>query len=266
MLWDAGGTLLHCVRAHHGDGFSLDATPDGQRLVTYGIDRTIRVWDGGTLTLLQEFGTDWGARGIRLSADGRTVLAPPPRADDRGESRLCLWDVSNGKPGIRFDGINNWAIVSEISANGRWLAAAAQERLCVWNAQSGELIHTVPADRATPCRCVTFTPDGRTFVAGYDDGRVCIRSLETGTLLQTIFAHGDSITAVRVTIDGSRLLTGSRSDGRVRVWDLNTGDRVWEIPSGLASITDVRFDAEETRLIMAGPGGIRVWPLVTRKP
>ncbi len=70
--------------------------------------------------------------------------------------------------------------------------------------------------------CVCFTPDGKTFITGGDDGTLRVWSVATGEQLQMLQKPGTSVTALKLTHGGKRLAAQFGSDGLVRFLDAAT--------------------------------------------
>src|SRR5690606_28177620 len=64
---------------------------------------------------------------------------------------------------------------------------------------------------------VTFSPDGKTIAASFDDGSAMLISAQDGNRIATLRGHRDRILALAFHTDGSLLATASL-DGEVRLW------------------------------------------------
>lgn len=90
-LSDNSGMLARSAFAHEGPVLRVVYTPDGQGIYTSSEDRSIRLWDAGTLTEKQvlERQPDWGM-GLALSRDAAAL------AVSRYDGSVALYDAATG--------------------------------------------------------------------------------------------------------------------------------------------------------------------------
>jgi serine/threonine protein kinase/WD40 repeat protein len=201
LLRDArNGETIETIEGHAGGVYDLLFTPDGKRLISYGADETIRVWDWSTRKTISVLRSTPGVTGLAMSPDGRTLasrgagciffwdLAKPPR--DRGYQTLSsnLWDAvftpdGHSILGIKQDGggVSLWdahtlretrrlwdatADQSCISPDARWALRADGHQVHVWDVNSGlETTNVINSpDHMTEAQ---FTDNGKFLVFHY---------------------------------------------------------------------------------------------------
>ena len=70
------GEVVHTLRGHAGDVCALAFSPDGGRLVSSGMDRTLKVWDTTSgLEVITLRGHTNRANGVAFSPDGQRILS-----------------------------------------------------------------------------------------------------------------------------------------------------------------------------------------------
>ena len=109
---------------------------------------------------------------------------------------------------------------------------------------------------------VTFTPDGKTMIAGGDDGRV--RLFDTATWRERVPPHGHAAAARAVvfTPDGRKLISAG-GDHVIRVWDLTQPRREPDALRGHAGpILSLALDPDGRTLASSSwDGTVRLWNL-----
>lgn len=95
-LTASSGTPAGTAFAHAGPVVRVLYTPDGSGLVTASEDRTVKLWDAGTLAerKVLEKQADW-ALGIALSPDGRRLGV------SRYDGSVALYDTATGELQVR---------------------------------------------------------------------------------------------------------------------------------------------------------------------
>jgi WD40 repeat protein len=102
----------HLLRGHAGHVATLAYSPRGDRLVTAGEDRTIRVWNstGGKGTILR--GHEQDVTGVAFTRDGRRVLS------SGGDGAVRLWDAGGEPLGV-LDSNNGALYHLAVSSDGK---------------------------------------------------------------------------------------------------------------------------------------------------
>lgn len=155
------------VQAGHADVvMSVAFSPDGLVCATGSRDTTIKLWDTRSGNLLRTLvGHTGRVTKLIFSSDGRALVSESKaglsNADSDGDNTDRLWQVQTG----------NLLVTTNIgphtlSPNGVLYAAADQEGLKIWDAQTGRLVRKFA--QASPLATLAFSPDGRLLVASTD--------------------------------------------------------------------------------------------------
>lgn len=114
------------------------------------------------------------------------------------------------------------------------------------------------------CLCVTFSPDGKSIVSGWNDGKIRAFRPQTGKLMYAINdAHRDGVTAIACTSDCRRIVSGG-NNGQVRVWAIGrqTQKMIASMKEHKGSVNSVQVNADDTECVSASSdGSCIVWSL-----
>lgn len=224
-------------------------SPDGEFLLTSGVDGTASVWDVDTGELaLALSGHEGPVAGVAFNAQGD--LAATASVD----GNVALWPVGDylaagqtesSTPSLTLAGHEGEVVDVAFSPDGAWLATASRDRTVrVWEAVTGQTA-MILSDHESSVRDVLFTPDGHYLVSGSSDGTARIWDLSAGEAVAVIAGHEDRIFDVALSPDRALLATASR-DGTVKVW-------------GLAWDGNIVSASERTTIVAPGDHGGFVW-------
>lgn len=209
----SGGNEIKVLDPDSPDGkvttIRLDKPPQriavsGDRLVaTRPTGSVVRLYDGNTAEAVADLrGNSDDVNAFAFSPDG-TMLAAGTFAGE-----LCLWDTQTRSLLHSFR--DHTAKITDLcfSSDGKLLASSDRERVILWNVPSGQVGRRLECGHGCYVEHVTFSPDGRTLVAGSpfqgifvwdlsaNDLQPMILNMPTGQVLfsadgKTLFAHGN---------------------------------------------------------------------------
>jgi serine/threonine protein kinase/WD40 repeat protein len=247
------------IPAHQGPAECVRVLADGQRLVTVGADRAVRLWDLATgRKLLQLDGHTDAVRCVALLPDGGRALT----ASRDGTVRL--WDLNRGAELREFRGDRQEVWWVDPAPDGRRMLSCGKDKtIHLWNIESGAELRQLlgHTDLVT---AVAFLPDGRHAVSCGLDKTACLWDVEAGQKLKSITLP-DVAYRVTLSADGHRVAIGNRSG--VHVWDLKA-DRVsvYEALNGSVNLEEGRFSPDGRWLLAGGmDGSVRVWDAESRQ-
>ena len=234
---------LLTVKAHVGGVTAVAFTPDGKRLVTFGLSRT------------------------------RQKMSDPRPGE------VKIWDAATGQPlRVQLSGLaDNVAPAAALSSDGTHLAATQlNHTVLVWDLTSdGPVALEGPA--TLTARDVRFSPDGERLVCVYrpiDDIRLTdsplsirIWDLVTRQAIVTIDRLPNGVKTPTFSPDGKLLAAIVQHWAFVKVWDAATGHEVFsgQLTDG-QNVADVAFSPNGKRLAACGGGGeIRIWDVASRE-
>lgn len=263
-VWDLR-TKTQVHRFHHGSlCSSLGFSPDGLRLTSASMDRTVRIWDlAASSPQPQEISVGVAA----VSADGCRVATV-------SREGFSVWDAVSGMQVQRFakgDGATGQELQftsplygdqadllsAAFTATGiRFAAAADRETVGVWDATGALLVQLTCAG---PLEQVELSPLGELLATVDRQGTVSIWEPTSG-MQKHQFPH-HRIQRLVFSPDGSRLATHIPHDGTF-VWDTASGSQVAHL--GHPSARALAFSLDNSQLaIIDRPANLRVVDIAT---
>ncbi|MDV7243576.1 MULTISPECIES: TIR domain-containing protein [Rhodococcus] len=250
---------------------------DERRIVTGGVDGTVRLWEADTGKPIDAPMT--GNQGevviVRFSPDGRRIASG-------GATTVRVWDADTGAPlgtpmtvalgevsSVEFSPDGRRIVIgsSEVTSSGLVNRGAVQ----VWDANTGAPIGAPMTEHDGMVVSVAFAPDGRRLVVGSGGpvhGAVRVWDADTGAPIGApMTEHDGMVVSVAFAQDGQRIVSGG-ADGTVRLWNADIEAPIGEPMTGHAgAVASVAFAPDGARIVSGGADGtVRLWDADTKEP
>lgn len=175
------GAVLFPLSGHSGPVLAVAFSPDGQRIVTAGADRSVKVWS---------------------AADGRCE-----RSLGQHTEAVHALAFRPAIPGIAGNGRE---------ADPGWCASGSDDRTVrIWQPGTGRMVRIIRGHDG-PVLALAYRPDGSALFSAGPEGIVRSLDPDSDTVRAAWRDHADWIQALAVSPDGTRLASGD-SAGVVRV-------------------------------------------------
>ncbi|MBV8456651.1 MAG: hypothetical protein JO122_08555, partial [Acetobacteraceae bacterium] len=181
--------LVRRFDGHHGRIFALAFTPDGQRIISGGVDGTLRTWDvasGRCLTVIQAH--PGGVASLAISADGRYVLT----GGLEGVARL--WDLGTCASVKTFSHNAHAIVAVALSPDGRlaltggggaygngdFPVEGGDFDIRLWDVGTGKIMRRM-SGHTHWVHGLAFSPDGKSAASASLDATVRVWSVADGS-------------------------------------------------------------------------------------
>jgi WD40 repeat protein len=172
QVWIAesnSSTLLKTLTVANCQFHAVRLSDDGHFAYSVGTDQFLRVWDvdaGIELRAIRMDSHRDRVRSLAVTKSGEFAVT------GGWDHRVCIWNLRTGGLAGSLDGHSDWVVDVAITSDGRVAASASYDRTVrLWDCRRYQPAGVLKRFRAR-VRCVGFTPDNQTLLAGDENGNL----------------------------------------------------------------------------------------------
>ncbi len=230
-------------------------SPDGEWLASTSSDSSVRLWRWRTETQahLTLRGHLQPTRGVAFSPNGSQMATTSEDKD------VKVWDVARllQKPSTHPRAVPMW--YGTLSEDGRLALSDDNERLILWDTESGLPIRTFDAAHTGDILGCAISPDGTWALSGGHDHILRQWEVATGKVQRTFEGHSNSIWRCAISPDGTWFVSAA-ADQSLRVWEFATGEVRHIFTAHNDQVNGCAISPDGRYIASAGADGIaRLW-------
>jgi len=241
----------HAVAICRGHTFwvwAISFSPEGGRILSGSMDKTVRLWNAETGACLRVFQQEGLITAAAFAPDGTLF------ACGGGEQIVYLWSLQGEEPIRAFQGHTGVILSVAFSPDGELLASSGEDRtIRLWEVASGHLLRTLEGHTDQVCS-LHFDASGSVLASASYDGTVVLWEVKTGEKLHHLHGHAGKVFDAVFAPDGRTIASGG-DDGIIRLWNVRTGKVAGSLRGHTARIFSLSTVSDRN-----APGG---WTLVS---
>src|SRR5436305_3674926 len=248
----------HTTYQGHSAAISSVAwSPDGTRIVSASLDKTVRVWKvptGEDLLVYtahsaEVYGAVWSTDGTKIASAGKRTVQEWHAVTG---AQLFTYNTNPAHPGHAIA----W------SPHGNYLAIAASpavgdNSVQLWNVNTHQIVQSCAT--AYPY-AIAWSSNAKTIAVGTAEGKISILNIVTGDAIATLQGHQGWLTDIAWSHDGV-FLASTGVDGTTRIWEVASGkNRLTLTRKQSGRMNAVAWSPDGKRIVSGGnDGAAQIW-------
>jgi len=224
---------------------SAQFSPDGKWILTTGNDKTARIWDVKSGSLINSFDRQpWYVNSANYSPDGRNIIIAS------SDNTAKIWDTESGRVLKTLEDHTSEVNNGSYSPDGKNIVTASSDKTAkIWDARSGMLLNTLE-DHASSVNSASYSPDGKNIVTASYDNTAKIWDARSGKLLKSLEGHTSEVNSANYSPDGENILTASW-DYTAKIWDARDGSLLNSLGGHTLEIISANYSPDGNNIVTA---------------
>ncbi len=174
------GSVMYTYQGHTDRVTSIGWSPDGGRIVSGSLDKTVQVWGATTGSHAIIFrGHTGGVMTVAWSPYSKLVVSGSL------DTTVRVWNITTGNASNIYHGHTAQINAVAWSPDEKYIASGSTDKTVqIWEATTGKLLYTYRG-HTNKVTAVAWSPDGKYIASGSLDKTVQVWEATTGTLLYT---------------------------------------------------------------------------------
>jgi WD40 repeat protein len=226
-------------------------SPNGQYLVTSGLDNKVTVWVYGTDEIVTQINSEGNQiNSLAFLPDGQTFTGAG------ADGLVYRWNTIDGGLIQIFDGAESPIRALAISPDGQMLIAGCENRtISMWNVSSGIRFISITAHYKA-VNTLAISPDSKIVASSSDDNTFILWDTTNGKQLR-LTSVPSAVRSLTFTKDGTGIISGEQ-DGTVNYWDVATGNLVKIIGKVPGEVNSLSYNNQST-ILAIGANTLHLW-------
>ena len=238
---------------HSGAVYGIQFTPDHQKMISAGADKTLRVWDWEKhKELFTLSGHKSSVTSLVVTTDGKGIISA---SEDKS---IKCWDIESGTEIASFDDHQGRVLSMKVTPDGKKLVSGSTDMTVkIWNLSNRN--NPTASQKNMGMDSICIVPQTAKVVCAMKDFSLRIFQHDTGQLTGTLNEHKAKISHLLPFDEGKKMVTAS-IDGVIIVWDLERRERLYFL-QGLEMSRILSVSRDEKKLYSASNPGLQIWDL-----
>jgi WD40 repeat protein len=209
-------------KAHVDGVFAVACSAKGDRVVSGGGDKLVKLWDARSGKIIHTFqGHQRPVTSLTFSPNDQLIAS-----GDLG-GKVIIWDVLRKMRLCILDTQSPYTYQLTFSPDSRLLVtggnsvdAPTHARISSWTTSDGKCLSTTNLPH-TPI-CMAFVKTTPSLLIGDESGKIHLLDVSTKQFRKTFLGHKADVLSLTVLANGSAFASAGE-DGIIRVWDIERG-------------------------------------------
>ena len=262
------------------DIFSVAFFANGNKMVTGSkyreikkgdVDPVLNLWDTRTGKIIRSFkGHNGSVNSVVVLSSQNTIVS------GSSDGTIRFWNPDKKRASRTIEAYDKGRYPAGmdlvVSPDQSLILSEHRNTLKLWKVSSGEAIRTIEHKGAQfgEVRSITFSPDGKRFATGDDQGIIRIWDIRTGKVVRQLSGYANQITGVRFSPDGNQIVMGTiwdpllgtmsrNQEQDLRLWSARSGRLINSPDINSSDVSSLVFSPDGTKAVSKDENNLIYW-------